>query len=107
MEKERMEEERETHFRLCEALFDGSRRLEVRREDIPFQGWSSAEIVSLLLQNVRHQVGGYFTKCRLHYHLSMLVGTVFSEEDNKGSWNSTYPISFLIENNIFKYFYKE
>ena len=55
------EEEREDHLRLCEALFSENRRL-VRADDIPFHGWSSPDIVTTLLQDVKNQVG---RKCRL------------------------------------------
>ena len=50
------EEERVTNKRLVEVLFGEGRREVIREEDIPFHGWSSTDIVNLLLEDVISEV---------------------------------------------------
>ena len=49
------EEERATNKRLVEVLFGEGREV-IREEDIPFHGWSSTDIVNLLLEDVISEV---------------------------------------------------
>ena len=49
------EEERATNKRLVEVLFGEGREV-IREEDIPFHGWSSTDIVNLLLEEVISEV---------------------------------------------------
>ena len=50
------EEERLTHKRLIEVLFAEDRREVIKEEDIPFHGWTSTDIVMLLLDEVLNEV---------------------------------------------------
>ena len=45
-----------THKRLIEVLFAEGRREVIKEEDIPFQGWTSTDIVMLLLDEVLNEV---------------------------------------------------